>query len=276
VPGGLRGAELFMNDFLKAVVRRGMPLLALATAATGAASPAQATLLPQSWNGYHWAHTGNLAIMIGNNASAGWASYLAAAEAKWSTDKYIDYLPTKGMTSASSCGSVYGTVQVCSGNYGSTGWLGYTQVWASGTQITAATIKLNDYYFSQTRYNIPAFHQQVACQEMGNALGLDDLDRVFTNANAGTCMDYTNDPTGTKGTNGTLANTTTDATDISRLDAIYAVKDSTQLIYTKPGLFGNAQALAAVPEPASWITMIAGFLGLGLSLRRSRKAAVQA
>jgi len=90
-------------------------------------------------------------------------------------------------------------------------------------------------------------------------------------------MDYTNDPTGTKGTNGTRANTTTDATDISRLDAIYAIKDSTQLIYTKPGMFGNAQAVAGgVPEPSSWMTMIVGFLGLGLSLRRSRKAAVPA
>jgi len=263
-----------MIAFWNAAVRRGLPLLALAI---GAIAPAEATLLPQSWNGYHWAHTGNLAIMIGNNASAAWAPYLAAAEAKWSADKYIDYLPKPGMTSASSCGAVYGTVQVCSANYGATGWLGYTQVWTSGTQIIEATIKLNDYYFSRAKYNTTAFHQQVACQEMGNALGLDDLDRVYTNINAGTCMDYTNDPTGTKGTNGTRANTTASATDISRLDAIYAIKDSTQLIYTKPGMFGNAQAVAgAVPEPSSWMTMIVGFLGLGLSLRRSRKAAVPA
>ncbi len=263
-----------MNEIFKAAVRRGMPLLALAI---GAVAPAQATLLPQSWNGYHWAHTGNLAIMIGNNASAVWAPYLAAAEVKWSADKYIDYVPTAGMTSASSCGGIYGTVQVCSGNYGATGWLGYTQVWTSGTQISQATIKLNDYYFSQAKYNIAAFRQQVACQEMGNALGLADSDRNYANANAGTCMDYTYDPSGTKGTNGTLANTTTSATDISRLDAIYAVKDSTQIVFTKPKTSGNALAVAAaVPEPASWMTMMAGFLGLGLSLRRRRKAAATA
>jgi len=266
-----------MDRFFKTAVRRGMPALVLAASAIGALSPAQATLLPQSWNGYHWAHTGNLAIMIGNNASAAWAPYLTAAETKWSADKYIDYLPMAGRTTARSCRAVYGTVQVCSGNYGATGWLGYTQVWTAGTQITQATIKLNDYYFSQARYNTAAFRQQVACQEMGNALGLQDLDRIYTNLNAGTCMDYTNDPTGTKGTNGTLANTTASATDFSRLDAIYAVKDSTQIIFTKPHVSGNAQAVAAaVPEPASWMTMIAGFLGLGLSLRRSRKAAVRA
>ena len=266
-----------MSRSLKVAVRRGMPLLALATAAISALSPAQATLLPQSWNGYHWAHTGNLAILVGNNTSSTWSSYLTSAEAKWSTDKYIDYIGASGMTSASSCAPVYGTIQVCSGNYGETGWLGYTQVWTGGTQINQATIKLNDYYFSQSKYNNAAFRQQVACQELGNALGLNDLDHVYTNTNAGTCMDYTNDPTGTKGTNGTRANTTADATDFQRLDAIYAVKDKTQLPFTKPGMFGNALAVpGAVPEPSSWMTMLMGFLGLGLSLRRRRKAAVPA
>lgn len=263
-----------MVGLFKLAARRGMPLLALAGAAF---SPAQATLLPQSWNGYHWAHTGNLAIMIGNNTSSAWTSYLTAAEAKWSTDKIIDYVATPGMTSAGSCAPIYGTVQVCSGNYGATGYLGYTQVWTSGTQIIEATIKLNDYYFSQSKYNTAAFRQQVACQEMGNALGLDDLDHNYTNANAGTCMDYTNDPSGKKGTNGKLANTTADATDFKRLDAIYAKKDSTQLVFTKPGTYGNALAVPnAVPEPASWMTMVMGFLGLGLSLRRRRGAAVRA
>ena len=259
---------------LKVAVRRGVPLLALGLAAVTAFTPAQATLLPQSWNGYHWAHTGNLAIMIGNNASAGWASYLAAAEAKWSTDKYIDYVPTAGMTSASTCGPMYGTVQVCSANYGATGWAGYTQVWVSGTSIYQATIKLNDYYFSQAQYNTVAFHQQVACQEMGNALGLQDSDRNFGNLNLGSCMDYTNDPSGKKGTNGTRANITASGTDFSHLDAIYAINDSTQLAFTKPGAFGNAQALSgSVPEPGSWMMMLAGFGALGLGMRRRTRHA---
>jgi hypothetical protein len=110
---------------------------------------------------------------------------------------------------------------------------------------------------------------------MGNALGLQDLDHNYTNTNAGTCMDYTNDPSGKLRTNGTLANTTVSATDLKRLDAIYATKDSTQLVFTKPGMFGNALAVpGAVPEPSSWMTMLLGFLGLGLSLRRRRKATV--
>jgi hypothetical protein len=177
------------------------------------------------------------------------------------------------MTSGSACTPFYGTVQVCSGNYGATGWAGYTQVWTSGTSIYQATIKLNDYYFSKPQYNNAAFRQQVACQEMGNALGLDDSDHNFGNLNLGSCMDYTNDPSGKKGSNGTKANTTVSWSDFSHLDAIYAKKDSTQLVYTKPGTWGNAQAVpGAVPEPGSWTMMIAGFGALGLSMRRTRKA----
>ena len=43
----------------------------LVLAVLAAATPAGATTLPaQSWNGYHWAHTGNLAIMVGNNRAS--------------------------------------------------------------------------------------------------------------------------------------------------------------------------------------------------------------
>jgi hypothetical protein len=257
----------------KAAARCGLALFAFA-----AVAPVGATSLPtQSWNGYHWAHTGKLAIMVGNNTSAKWAPYLATAEAAWSTDSMIDYVPIAGMTSASTCGAVYGTIQVCSGNYGKTNWSGWTTVWTSGTSIYQATIKLNDYYFKQSKYNNSAFRAQVACQEMGNALGLQDLDHNYANSNAGTCMDYTNDPSGKKGTNGTRANTTASSTDFKRLDAIYAVKDKTQLPFTNPSFAANMLAVpAAVPEPGSWMLMVGGFMGLGLSLRRSRKATARA
>jgi len=243
----------------------------VAFAALVAAVPASASLLPQSWNGYHWAHTGNLAIMLGNNVSATWTPYVTAAAAAWSTDKYIDYIPTAGSTTGSTCAAMYGTVQICSGNYGATNWLGWTTVWTSGTSIYQATIKLNDYYFNNTKYNNAAFRQQVACQEMGNALGLQDADRIYTNLNIGSCMDYSNDPSGTKGTNGTLSNVGISATDFSHLDDIYAVLDTTQLIYTKPGAFTNPQSVAGgVPEPSSWAMIVGGFGALGMAMRRRK------
>ena len=249
----------------KAAAGCGLALFALA-----AAAPAGATSLPtQSWNGYHWAHTGNLAIMVGNNTASKWTPYLASAEADWSTDQYIDFVASPGMTSATTCGAVYGTIQVCSGNYGATGWSGWTTVWTSGTSIYQATIKLNDYYFNQTKYNNPAYFQQVICQELGNSLGLDDSDHSYTNVNVGSCMDYTNDSSGTKGTNGTLANTAVSATDFAHLDTIYSVMDKTQLVFTMPKATGNAQA--AVPEPGSWSLMLVGFGALGMTMRRRRK-----
>ena len=247
----------------KAAARCGLALAMLA------AVPAEA-LPTQSWNGYHWAHTGNLAIMVGNNTSAKWAPYLATAESVWSADKYIDFLPTAGMTSASSCAGIYGTIQVCSGNYGATGWSGWTTVYTSGTSIYQATIKLNDYYFNQARYNNAAYFQQVICQELGNSLGLNDSDHTYTNINTGSCMDYTNDPSGTKGTNGTLANTAPSVTDVTNLDGIYRILDTTQLVFTKPATSGNAQAAGSVPEPGSWSMMLVGFGALGLAMRRRR------
>jgi len=253
----------------KAAARCGLVLAAFA-----AVAPVGATVPTQSWNGYHWAHTGNLAIMVGNNTSTKWAPYLATAETDWSTDKYIDFLPMAGMTNATNCAGVYGTVQVCSGNYGATGWSGWTTVYTSGTSIYQATIKLNDYYFNQPRYNNAAYFQQVICQELGNALGLDDSDHVYTNINTGSCMDYTNDSSGTLGTNGTLANTAPSASDVTNLDGIYSVLDKTQLVFTKPKVSGNAQAAGMVPEPGSWGMMLIGFGALGLTMRRGRKASL--
>jgi len=251
----------------KAAARCGLVLVALA-----AAAPAAATLSTQSWNGYHWAHTGNLAIMVGNNASAKWAPYLANAETTWSADKYIDFLPTAGMTSATGCAGVYGTIQICSANYGATGWSGWTTVYTSGTSIYQATIKLNDYYFNQAKYNSAAYFQQVICQELGNSLGLQDSDHNFGNLNTGSCMDYTNDPAGTLGTNGTLANTAPSLSDVTNLDGIYSVLDKTQLVFTMPKTSTNAQAAGSVPEPGSWSMMLVGSGALGLAMRRGRKA----
>jgi hypothetical protein len=221
--------------------------------------------------------------MIGDNVSASWDSYLANAAKMWSADKNIDFVPMAGMTSAASCGPVYGTVQACSANYGATGWLGFATVWTAGNYIVQATVKLNDYYFSQPQYNTAAFRTQVTCQEVGHTLGLAHADTNYTNINLGTCMDYSNDPTGKLGTNGTLSDLAASATDFQHLAGIYAVLDSTQLPFTKPqfmtsdamGLPGEDDidsdpvALSA-PEPSSWAMMLMGFGALGLSLRNRR------
>jgi len=264
-----------MTLLTKVAARSGIALLVLA-----AAAPASA-LLPQSWNGYHWARTGPLAIQLGNNVNSVWAPYVATAATQWSTDQHIDFVQAAGMSSPSTCSPMYGTVQVCNSNYGATGWLGYATVWSSGSYIVEATVKLNDYYFAQAKYNTTAYRSLVACQEIGHTLGLAHADITYSNINLGTCMDYTNDPTGTKGTNGTLANIAPSATDFQHLDAIYAVLDTTQLAYTKPkyvttdsyGVEGAPDVDSApqpVPEPSSWALIVGGFGALGMAMRRRK------
>jgi hypothetical protein len=250
---------------------RGALICAFFAATCGPLVPASATtLLPQSWNGYKWSRTGKLAIPLKTNVSAAWVPYVTTAAAAWSTDVNIDYVVSAGnVAGASTCAASYGTLQVCNANYGATGWVGYTQVWTVNNYIVQATVKLNEYYFSQAKYNTVAYRQLVACQELGNALGLDDADHNFTNSNLGTCTDYTNDPTGTKGTNGTLANLTPSKTDFANLDRIYATLDKTQIASTVYKTAGNAFE-ADVPEPSSWVTMLGGFGLLGAALRRQR------
>ena len=253
---------------------------AAASAAAALALSAPAAALPaQSWNGYHWDRTGPLAIELGSNVSAAWQPYVNAAATEWSAASMIGFVPIAGSTRAPGCGPVFGTVQVCDANYGRNGWLGYATVYTAGTVIVEATVQLNDYYFAAGGYDTAAWKAQTVCQEIGHTLGLAHNDTDRTDANKGTCMDYTNDPTGTKGTNGTLANVAPGAPDFAALNQIYAHLDATQLPMTKPGYrSGDAlgigddspDAVQALPEPAAWALLAAGLGGVGAMQRRRR------
>ncbi len=229
-------------------------------------APVAASAIPtQSWNGYRWGRVGAIAIGVGDNYSANWNSYVATATKQWSVAPEISYTSTTGQTT-SACNMVYGTIQLCSGNYGKTGWVGYTNVQTSGGYIVEATIRLNDYYFNQAYYNNDAWRAETVCQELGNALGLQDSDHNTGNANTGSCTDYTKDPSGKKGTNGTLANLQPSKSDLTNLNAIYAAPGGRQVV--PDGIYGSANA--AVPEPSSWAFLIAGFGGVGAATRRRR------
>lgn len=255
---------------------RATMLSAIIGATILSASPAAA--VTQSWNGYRWARTGSLAINLGNNLDAQWSPRFVPTANAWSAAKNIDFVAAAGRSSSPTCSAVYGSVQVCNGNYGGNGWLGYAYVWLSGGFITQATVRLNDYYFNTTKYNTDAWKQMTICQEIGHTLGLAHTNTSRSDLNTGSCMDYTNDPTGTKGTNGTLANIAPNSVDFNALNGIYANLDSTQLSYTKPtaivgagfSIDGDDIHSMAVPEPASWAMMITGFFGIGGLARRRR------
>lgn len=188
-----------------------------------------------AWNGYHWARTANpFTLQLGDNVSTAWDTYLAAASADWTASSVLDTPVSAGAaTQTKRCQPTSGRVEVCSDNYGNNGWLGLARIWASGNHITQGIVKVNDSYFKTARYNTPGWRRLVMCQEIGHTLGLDHQDENSGNTNLGTCMDYTNNPSGPP------SNEHPNKHDYDQLELIYSHLDSTNTV---------GQAVSKVPE----------------------------
>ena len=171
-----------------------------------------------SWGSYHWARTSNpFTLNLGDNVSYAWDPYLGVASSDWSASTVLDTMVIPGTTSSRRCRPSSGRVEVCADTYGNNGWLGVASIWASGSHITQATVKMNDSYFNTAKYNTPAWRQFVMCQEIGHTFGLDHQDDNFSNTNLGSCMDYTSDPSSNQHPN---------AHDYQQLATIYTHLDS--------------------------------------------------
>ena len=178
-----------------------------ACVALGAIAPASAS---HRWGTYHWQKgSGPLTVEVGDNVDSKWDAYLPQAMnggpysnppggngEGWNDTTTIESPIRAGRTNARNCKAVVGTIQVCNSRYGQTGWLGIAQIWLSGGHISQGVTKLNDTYFDTAKYNTPAWRRLVMCQEIGHDYGLGHTNEVFTNGNDGTCMDYTNAPSG--------------------------------------------------------------------------------
>src|SRR5712691_148558 len=162
--------------------------LAVVTAVVLAASASA----NHSWGGYHWARTANpFTLKLGDNVSGLWDGMLAKASSDWSQSTVLDTTIVPGGAKPRSCRPTSGQVEVCSANYGNTGWLGLAQIWITGgVHITQGVVKNNDYYFgsSSYQYNNTAEMQHVFCQEIGHTFGLDH--QSTSGASLNTCMDY--------------------------------------------------------------------------------------
>lgn len=177
-------------------------------------------LANHSWGNYHWARTANpFNLKLGDNVSSAWDARLASASSDWSQSAVLDTSVVAGSTSPKTCQPKAGRVEVCNSKYGNNGWLGVASIWVNSTShITRGTVKLNDTYFNTAKYNTIAWRNFVMCQEIGHTFGLDHQDENFTNANLGSCMDYTNNPSSNQHPN---------QHDYDQLAAIYAHLDST-------------------------------------------------
>ena len=173
--------------------RRRLAALAALTLAIALPGIASAN---HSWGSYHWARTSNpFTIKLGNNLNATWSSILATTSSDWTSSTVLNTTIVAGQAGTrKKCNPTSGRVEVCNNTYGNNGWLGVAQIWASGNHITQGTVRVNDTYFNTSTYNTTAWRNLVMCQEVGHTFGLDHQDENFSNANLGTCMDYTNDP----------------------------------------------------------------------------------
>lgn len=206
-----------------------------------------------SWRKFHWARQSNpFTIKLGDNVSSAWDSSLNLASADWSLSSVLNTTVVAGGTSPANCNPTLGRVEVCNAAYGSTGWLGVASIWTSGQHITQGTTKLNDTYFNQSQYNTSAWRNFVTCQEVGHNFGLDHQDERFNNLNLGTCMDYTNDPSGTAGTNGTLNNEHPNQHDYEQLETIYAHLDSSTTVGQSTNTMPPAMADINLDGPRQW------------------------
>src|SRR3989344_1507157 len=184
-----------------------------------------------SWGGYHWARTVNpFNLKFGDNVSTVWDGHLATASTDWSVSSVLDTTIVTGQ-SKGNCRPTKGRVEGCNKTYGDNGWLGLGQIWGSGSHITQGVAKMNDTYFNIAPYNTPAWRQFVICQEVGHTFGLNHQDVNFSNANLGTCMDYTNDPDGTL--YGQLDNEHPNQHDYDELELIYAHLDASTTLSSK-------------------------------------------
>jgi hypothetical protein len=196
-----------------------------------------------SWGNYHWARTTpTFTLKLGDNVTTDWDSYLGTTSTDWSVSSVLDTTVVSGTSVKRLCSATTGMVQVCNSRYGNNGWLGVASIWASGSHITKATVKLNDTYYGTATYNTPAWRNLVMCQEVGHTFGLAHQDENFNNANLGTCMDYTSDPT---------ANQHPNQHDYDQLVTIYSHLDSTTTIASTAAA-APAVAVADEAADAAW------------------------
>ena len=214
-----------------------------------------------AWGKYHWnlstADTTVNPLGLGDNFSAIWQASLAGASSDWNNSVLKNQV-VAGASNAN-CDPTLGRIEACNGAYGENGWLGIAQIWVyrgRDGHIAQGIVKMNDTYFALPQYDTAAWRNMVVCQEIGHTFGLDHQDETFTNANLGTCMDYTNDPDGSL--YGQLNNEHPNQHDYDQMALIYAhVNDSSSGGPGKGGGKGKpaglgAGASVAFNGPAQW------------------------
>lgn len=208
-----------------------------------------------AWGNYHWARTSNpFTLKVGDNVDSRWDAYLDEAIIDWNQSSVLDLTKVAGGTAPKSCRPTSGRIEACNARYGNTGWLGIAQIWASGSHITQAITKLNDTYFDTATYNTPAWRRLVTCQEIAHDFGLAHQDETFNNRNLGSCMDYTNAPSGgvLNGFDYGPSNEHPNTHDFNQLVTMYSHTDSSTTIGQSVNAMPPAANNMELDGPGQW------------------------
>jgi hypothetical protein len=220
-----------MRNIVRLTLAAGAALVALTPAAAD-----------HDWDGYHWAGNGStVALKINKSVNGTWSPIVHTAVLDWDLSTEISLTEQVSTADPKKCNPIAGQILVCNAAYGKRGWLGIATIWLSQGHISQGTTKLNDSYHNSAPYNTTPWRSLVGCQEIGHVFGLDHQDENFNNPNLGTCMDYTNNPSGPP------ANTKPDAHDIAELSIIYNHDDGFTTSSSSTN-FGLRQVGKAVPQ----------------------------
>ncbi len=242
------GANLFGCSTIEKSTNTSVPQAQSATQA-GQRSPAS-----HSWGTYHWARTTpQFTLKLGDNLSVGpWKTHLSQASSDWNspttfgaTSSPLLTAIVTGTSSQKRCQMVVGTTQVCNSRYGSNGWLGLASInIINGDHITQGSAKMNDTYFSLSKYNNDNEKLHVMCQEIAHTFGLDH--QSVDGGSLNTCMDYFSN-TGVNATN--AASTRPNAHDFDQLNSLYLNLDATTTV--APMTIATS-ASEATDDPNTW------------------------
>jgi len=231
--------------------------IAIPAAVLVGAAVSLSALATHSWNNYHWARTTEqFNLHLGDNlTSDDWRWHLSNASSDWNSptnDPKFTPIMTSIVTGGANrrCSMVKGTTQVCNGKYGNNGWLGLATIYISGEHITQGSAKMNDTYFTSSKYNNTNEKQHVMCQEVAHTFGLDHQSTNGSSLN--TCMDYFSN---TGANAGSTLSTKPNAHDFDELATIYQHLDTTTTVAS-----GAASAASTTPDPTddpiNWGTLM--------------------
>jgi predicted Zn-dependent protease len=128
-----------------------------------------------SWNGYHWATTGQ-AVTVLSDLGPRWTRTVSRATDNWSSASAVTLQP---QAFSGACEFQPGAIRVCGTRYGQNAWLAQTDLWVSNDGvIKAALVRVNLSYFRAKRYDNVNTKLHTLCHELGHAVGLDHEDTV--------------------------------------------------------------------------------------------------